>query len=60
MGWTFYNSTHYKPNGSVDRKTELESGFVEGYTVLKSSMVGTVYYGAIKKDVQAKYSVMSH
>lgn len=50
MGWLFYNSTYYKPNGSVDRKKELESGFSEGYTVLKSSMVGAVYYGAIKKD----------
>jgi len=50
MGWLYYNSIHYKPNGTVDRKKEIESGFREGYTVLKSSMVGAVYYGAIKND----------
>jgi len=50
MGWLFYNSAHLKPNGQVDKKKEIESGFGEGYSVVKSAMVGSVYYGAIKKD----------
>jgi len=50
MGWLFYNSTMLLPNGKVDRKAEINSGFSQGYSVVKSSMVGTVYYGAIKKE----------
>jgi len=50
MGWLYYNSICYKPNGDVDRKKEIESGFNKGYTPLKSSMVGSVYYGAIRDD----------
>ena len=50
MGWTFYDSFYYKPNGEVDRKAEIDNGFDAGYTVLKSSMVGSTYYAAIKKD----------
>ena len=52
MGWTEYHATYYK-NGKVDRKAELdvmynwedENRKVE---VLKSSMVGSTYYAAIK------------
>lgn len=51
MGWTFYNSIHIRPNGTVDRKKEVDNEFTrEGLTVLKSTMVGTVYYGAIKQE----------
>ena len=50
MGWTHYNSTYLKPNGEVDRKKELDSEFRNDYTVLKSAMVGTTYYAAIKKE----------
>ena len=49
MGWVWYMATHYK-NGSVDRKAEMDSLFDDRYTVLKSSMVGRVYYAAIKHD----------
>lgn len=49
MGWLFYNSTHLKPNGNVDRKKELDGGFSEGYELIKSVMVGSVYYAAIKR-----------
>ena len=50
MGWTYYNSTHLKPNGEVDRKKELDNEFRNDYTVLKSTMVGTTYYAAVKKE----------
>ena len=48
MGWIFYNATHLRPNGEVDRKRELDSTFEDGsrpgYTVLKSAVVGRTYY----------------
>lgn len=52
MGWTSYHAKHYK-NGKVDRKAECDAYFMEGlnagyYDVLKSSMVGSVYYAAVK------------
>jgi len=50
MGWLFYNSVHLKPNGQVDRKKEIESELSEKFTVVKSAMVGSVYYGAIKRE----------
>jgi len=50
MGWLFYDSLHYKLNGDVDRKKECDSLFGERYTVLKSVMVGTVHYAAIKNN----------
>lgn len=54
MGWTSYMATHYK-NGKVDRKAEMDErwtqtesdGFPE-LNVLKSRMVGSVYYAAIE------------
>ena len=51
MGWLFYNSNHYKPNGDVDRKKEMDSNTDEKYTVLKSTMIGTTYYAAIKYNL---------
>lgn len=52
MGWTGYRAKYYK-NGKVDRKAECDAYFMEGlnrgyYDVLKSSMVGSVYYAAVK------------
>ena len=54
MGWTEYRATHYK-KGNVDRKAEMDERWTQtehdGYpqlTVLKSSMVGSTYYGAIE------------
>ena len=52
MGWLEYHAEHYK-NGKVDRKAEMDSKYnwedehlkVE---VLKSSMVGSTYYAAVK------------
>lgn len=57
MGWTSYRATHYKPtkNGrlTIDRKAECDAYFLEGlnsgyYEVLKSAMVGSTYYAAVK------------
>ena len=52
MGWTSYHATHYK-KGKIDRKAECDAYFMEGlnrgyYDILKSSMVGSVYYAAVK------------
>ena len=50
MGWLFYNSQYLDENGEVDRKKEMDSGFATGYEVLRSVMVDTTYYAAIKRD----------
>ena len=52
MGWISYHATHYK-NGKIDRKAECDAHFLEGlnrghFDVLKSSMVGSTYYAAVK------------
>ena len=52
MGWTSYHATHYK-NGKIDRKAECDAYWVEGlnadhFEIVKSAMVGSVYYAAIK------------
>lgn len=56
MGWTEYHATHYNRNG-VDRKAECDVYFMEGlneghYKVEKSTMVGSVYYAAVRKLVR--------
>lgn len=56
MGWTSYRADHYKWSGKsriVDRKAECDAYFMEGlnkghFEVLKSAMVGTTYYAAVK------------
>lgn len=53
MGWTSYHATHYKKNGAIDRKAECDAYFMEGlntgfYRVVKSALVGSVYYAAIE------------
>lgn len=52
MGWTSYHAEHYK-NGKIDRKAECDAYFLDGlnrgyYDVLKSAMVGSTYYAAVK------------
>ena len=61
MGWTSYEATHYK-NGKVDRKAEMDKHYTQEehdsffngkvihypkLEVLKSSMVGSIYYAAV-------------
>lgn len=53
MGWTGCHATHYKRNGDIDRKAECDGYFLEGlnaghYRILKSVMVGSIYYAAIQ------------
>ena len=47
MGWTTCNASHYK-NGKVDRKAECDDLWNKDCTVLKSTMKGSTYYGALK------------
>ena len=54
MGWTGIHATHYR-GGKINRKAEMDERWTQtehdGYpelTVLKSSMVGSVYYAAIQ------------
>lgn len=52
MGWTSYHATHYKNNGTIDRKAECDAYFMEenaGHCrIIKSALVGSVYYAAIE------------
>ena len=53
MGWTSYHAEYYKKNGAVERKAECDAYFLKGlnkghYQVLKSAMVGSVYYAAVR------------
>lgn len=65
MGWTSYRASCYK-NGKVDRKAECDNLFnsdaiswsedhkvIGKYEVLKSSLVGSTYYAAVKKTIFA-------
>lgn len=65
MGWTSYHATYYK-NGKIDRKAECDKLYnsdavswnedhkvVGKYEVLKSSMIGTIYYAAVKRTIFA-------
>lgn len=52
MGWDFHHAKHYK-NGRVDRKKEVDEQYTwknrnKDVSVLKSVMVGTDYFAAIK------------
>lgn len=54
MGWTSYNAEFYK-KGKVDRKAEMDNRWTQEESekypklrVLKSSMVGNIYYAAIE------------
>ncbi len=55
MGWSYNVAKFYKKNGQVDRKAELDDVLTWTSTsgirreVLKSVMVGKVYYAAIRR-----------
>lgn len=67
MGWTYQTATHYK-KGKIDRKAECDQLFnqpmvslscadhIGKYEVLKSAMVGSTYYAAVKKTKYATES----
>ena len=54
MGWISHRATKYKNSRTIDRKAEIDALWNEEINqnckVLKSSMVGSVYYGAIQVD----------
>lgn len=47
MGWTSYHASYYK-SGKIDRKAEIDNSISDSYKVLKSAMVGSTYYAAVK------------
>lgn len=55
MGWTCYHATEYKKNGAVNRKAECDKQLTWEndnwrVSVVKSQMVGTTYYAAVKRE----------
>lgn len=65
MGWTGYNATHYKPDGTIDRKAELDyelfgrfDGRPDAHKLLKSSLVGSTYYAAAQKPDGCVYGLV--
>lgn len=53
MGWTSYHANYYDKRGRIDRKRECDAYWLEGlnaghFTVVKSAMVGSTYYAAIR------------
>lgn len=56
MGWTGYDKMYCvtKPNGTIDRKAELDHELFdsnERFTLMKSAMVGTIYYAAVRREL---------
>lgn len=54
MGWTSCMATHYTDGGKIDRKAECDALYTEDgangkWEVLKSTIVGSVYYCACKR-----------
>lgn len=58
MGWDFVHATHYKADGKIDKKAEIESNFDDNFVVLKSSMMGSVYYAAIQNTKGEVFAVV--
>ena len=62
MGWTSYDATNYKINKKgikvIDKKAECDSLFDDNHKVLKSAVVGNVYYVAIENDDKEVYAIV--
>ena len=63
MGWTTLPAKYYKANGQVDRKAECDALYTWNDSetggkceVLKSSLVGSTWYGACKRTIPGKES----
>jgi len=52
MGWTYEPAKFYTASGKIDKKRILDAMWADDdrHTVLKSSMVGSTYYAAIKTN----------
>lgn len=53
MGWDYTHATHHTRSGAIDRKAEVDEHFnwsndKKKVEVVRSCMVGSTYYGAIK------------
>ena len=53
MGWTSYHAKYYDRRGQIDRKRECDAYWLEGlnaghFAVVRSAMVGSTYYAAIR------------
>lgn len=62
MGWTFAHATYYKKNGEVDRKAEIDKTYTwesndMKVSVVKSQMVGSEYFAAVKVEESDKTSI---
>ena len=61
MGWCGRIARHFKANGTVDKKAECEALFENWpeHEILKSSIVGNVFYAAIKNKLPGKEEVFA-
>lgn len=52
MGWDYTHATHYTRTGAIDRKAEIDELYTaeqhQKAEVVRSAMVGSTYYAAIK------------
>ena len=71
MGWTSYHAENYNKRGDVDRKAECDKIWTQNESdeypelkVLKSTVIGSVYYGAIAERrggvTQKVFGVVTH
>jgi len=61
MGWTTHGARLYKANGDVDRKAEMDNiikKYSKGKIILKSTMVGNIYYAAIRHNDNSVYAMV--
>ena len=49
MGWTFMHT-----EGKIDKNEFLQNEFADGYTVLKTCAVGSVWYSAVLEEETSK------
>lgn len=53
MGWTYYQATYYKKDGTIDRLEQCRAEFRKypsWATIVKDIIVGNVYYAAMKSS----------
>lgn len=56
MGWDYTHATHYTRTGAIDKKAEIDELYTwqndtKKYEVVRSCMVGTTYYAAVKVTI---------
>lgn len=58
MGWDYSHANYYTDKGDIDRKKEIESDLDQSLTILKSQMVGSTYYAAVKNSKGEVYALV--